>query len=73
MKVYGALRATFKMLLMWNSQIQVDGGGTTLYTISVLEVRNLIVLRVWSFFCFFYNFENNQYVNIIKKTLLLKL
>ncbi|CAH1453086.1 unnamed protein product [Lactuca virosa] len=44
-KVYGALRATFKMVLMWNAQIQVDGGGSTLYTISVLEVRNLIVLR----------------------------
>ncbi|KAK1408067.1 hypothetical protein QVD17_39699 [Tagetes erecta] len=43
--VYGALRATFKMVLMWNSQIQVDGGGSTLYTTSVLEVRNLIVLR----------------------------
>lgn len=44
-KVYGALRATFKMVLMWNAQIQVDAGGSTLYTISVLEVRNLIVLR----------------------------
>ncbi|KAD0215463.1 hypothetical protein E3N88_44626 [Mikania micrantha] len=44
-KVYGALRATFKMVLMWNSRIYVDGGGSTLYTISVLEVRNLVVLR----------------------------
>ncbi|XP_071706226.1 uncharacterized protein [Rutidosis leptorrhynchoides] len=44
-KVYGALRATFKMVLMWNAQIVVDGGGSSLYTISVLEVRNLIVLR----------------------------
>lgn len=41
-KVYGALRVSVKMLLMWNSTIQIDGGGTV--TISIFEVRNLVVL-----------------------------
>ncbi|XP_059656702.1 uncharacterized protein LOC132303459 [Cornus florida] len=44
-KVYGALRVAVKMLLMWNSKIQIDGGGNTVVTTSILEVRNLIVLR----------------------------
>ncbi|OWM88309.1 hypothetical protein CDL15_Pgr003721 [Punica granatum] len=44
-KVYGALRVAVKMLLMWNSEIQIDGGGNTVVTTSVLEVRNLVVLR----------------------------
>lgn len=47
MKVYGAFRVSIKMLLMWNSQIQIDGGGDAAVAVSVLEVRNLIVLRVW--------------------------
>lgn len=34
------------MLLMWNSKIQIDGGGNTVVSASVLEVRNLVVLRV---------------------------
>ncbi|KAI8534522.1 hypothetical protein RHMOL_Rhmol10G0096600 [Rhododendron molle] len=41
-KVYGAFRVSVKMLLMWNSRIQIDGGGTV--TTSILEVRNLVVL-----------------------------
>ncbi|KAK4802153.1 hypothetical protein SAY86_000356 [Trapa natans] len=44
-KVYGALRVAVKMLLMWNSEIQIDGGGNTVVTTSILEVRNLVVLR----------------------------
>ncbi|CAN6486871.1 unnamed protein product [Victoria cruziana] len=44
-KVYGAFRVSIKMLLMWNSQIQIDGGGDAAVAVSVLEVRNLIVLR----------------------------
>ncbi|KAM7525368.1 hypothetical protein LguiA_015270 [Lonicera macranthoides] len=44
-KVYGAFRVAIKMLLMWNSSIQIDGGGNTVVTTSVLEVRNLVVLR----------------------------
>ncbi|KAL5748335.1 hypothetical protein ACOSQ2_025632 [Xanthoceras sorbifolium] len=43
-KVYGAFRVSVKMLLMWNSKIQIDGGGNTVVTTSVLEVRNLVVL-----------------------------
>ncbi|XP_042488312.1 uncharacterized protein LOC122068501 isoform X1 [Macadamia integrifolia] len=44
-KVYGAFRMAVKMLLMWNSKIQIDGGGNTIVATSVLEVRNLVVLR----------------------------
>lgn len=44
-KVYGAFRVYTKMLLMWNSKILIDGGESTVVTASVLEVRNLIVLR----------------------------
>ncbi|GAA0159688.1 transmembrane signal receptor [Lithospermum erythrorhizon] len=43
-KVFGALRVSVKMLLMMNSQIQVDDGGNADVTTSVLEVRNLVVL-----------------------------
>lgn len=46
MKVYGAFRVSVKMLLMLNSQIQVDGGGNDDVATSVLEVRNLVVLKV---------------------------
>ncbi|CAI9095531.1 OLC1v1031512C1 [Oldenlandia corymbosa var. corymbosa] len=44
-KVYGALRVAVKMLLMLNSKIEVDGGGNTVVTTSILEVRNLAVLK----------------------------
>jgi len=47
MKVFGAFRVSVKMLLMWNSTMQIDGGETTVVTASVLEVRNLAVLRVY--------------------------
>ncbi|KAK4557643.1 hypothetical protein RGQ29_007416 [Quercus rubra] len=47
-KVFGAFRVAVKMLLMWNSKIQIDGGGNTIVTASVLEVRNLVVLREYS-------------------------
>lgn len=46
LKVSGALRVSVKMLLMLQSEIQVDGGGNTVVTTSVLEVRNLAVLKV---------------------------
>ena len=36
------------MLLMLNSQIQVDGGGNADVATSILEVRNLVVLKVIS-------------------------
>ncbi|CAK7356223.1 unnamed protein product [Dovyalis caffra] len=48
MKVFGAFRVSIKMLLMWNSKIEIDGGGNTVVTASVLEVRNLIVLTAGS-------------------------
>ncbi|KAL1354456.1 uncharacterized protein [Arachis hypogaea] len=44
-KVFGAFRVAVKMLLMWNSSIQIDGGESTVVTASVFEVRNLAVLR----------------------------
>ncbi|OVA12714.1 hypothetical protein BVC80_9019g8 [Macleaya cordata] len=44
-EVYGAFRIAVKMLLMWNSEIQIDGGGFTNVATSVLEVRNLVVLK----------------------------
>lgn len=42
------MRVIVKMLLMWNSEIQIDGGKAVVTT-SVLEVRNLAVLRVCVF------------------------
>ncbi|CAN1248608.1 hypothetical protein LINPERPRIM_LOCUS6806 [Linum perenne] len=47
-KVYGAFRVAVKILLMWNSSIEIDGRGNTIVTASVFEVRNLIVLRASS-------------------------
>ncbi|XP_010519873.1 PREDICTED: uncharacterized protein LOC104799183 isoform X2 [Tarenaya hassleriana] len=44
-KVYGALRMTVKMFLMWNSQLHIDGGGDTTVATSMLEASNLFVLR----------------------------
>ncbi|KAL4199587.1 hypothetical protein AMTRI_Chr03g51930 [Amborella trichopoda] len=44
-KVYGAFRMSVKMLLMWNSKIQIDGGSDSSVGASSLEARNLIVLR----------------------------
>ncbi|KAM0968498.1 hypothetical protein TB2_016507 [Malus domestica] len=44
-KVYGALRMTVKMFLMWNSKILIDGGGEEAVETSLLEASNLVVLR----------------------------
>ncbi|KAG6496113.1 hypothetical protein ZIOFF_043961 [Zingiber officinale] len=44
-KVYGAFRMYVKMLLMWDSRIQIDGGGNSEVSTSLLEARNLVVLR----------------------------
>lgn len=46
--MYGAFRMFVKMLLMWDSNIQIDGGGNSEVGTSVLEIRNLVVLRVCS-------------------------
>ena len=45
-QVYGALRMSVKMFLMWNSQLLVDGGGDAAVATSLLEASNLLVLRV---------------------------
>ncbi|XP_052150935.1 uncharacterized protein LOC127769394 [Oryza glaberrima] len=44
-KVYGAFRMYVKVLLMWDSEIQIDGGGKDVVLASMLEARNLVVLR----------------------------
>ncbi|KAG8044075.1 hypothetical protein GUJ93_ZPchr0453g6567 [Zizania palustris] len=44
-KVYGAFRMYVKVLLMWDSNIQIDGGGKDVVLASMLEARNLVVLR----------------------------
>ncbi|XP_047328545.1 uncharacterized protein LOC124931994 [Impatiens glandulifera] len=44
-KVYGAMRMSVKIYLMWNSQMLIDGDGDTLLATSFLEASNLVVLR----------------------------
>ncbi|KAK9065546.1 hypothetical protein SSX86_014947 [Deinandra increscens subsp. villosa] len=44
-KVYGALRMSVKMFLMWNSKLLVDGEGDRNMGTSILEASNLIVLK----------------------------
>ncbi|KAL6897842.1 hypothetical protein ACP4OV_006801 [Aristida adscensionis] len=44
-KVFGALRMSVKMLLMWNSRMTIDGGKESGVTTSLLEGSNLIVLK----------------------------
>ncbi|CAL9125861.1 uncharacterized protein LOC135582680 [Musa acuminata AAA Group] len=44
-KVFGALRMSVKMLLMWNSKMFINGGGDALVATSLLEASNLIVLK----------------------------
>ncbi|KAL8171635.1 hypothetical protein V2J09_023439 [Rumex salicifolius] len=43
--VFGALRMSVKMFLMWNSQLLIDGGGDVTVATSLLEASNLLVLR----------------------------
>ncbi|KAG9132416.1 hypothetical protein Leryth_008352 [Lithospermum erythrorhizon] len=45
LRVYGALRMSVKMFLMWNSKMLVDGGGDKNVETSFLEASNLIVLK----------------------------
>ncbi|KAK9102258.1 hypothetical protein Sjap_019512 [Stephania japonica] len=42
-RVYGALRMSVKMFLMWNSKMVIDGGGEV--ATSLLEASNLVVLK----------------------------
>lgn len=45
-KVYGALRMSVKMFLMWNSKMLIECGEDITVATSLLEASNLIVLRV---------------------------
>ncbi|CAI0381031.1 unnamed protein product [Linum tenue] len=44
-KIYGALRMSVKILLMWDSKMLIDGGGDDIVATSSLEASNLIVLK----------------------------
>ncbi|EFJ26064.1 hypothetical protein SELMODRAFT_98651 [Selaginella moellendorffii] len=44
-KVYGALKLSVKMLLMWNSILQIDGGGDVMVSTSTMEASNLVFIR----------------------------
>ncbi|KAM7257442.1 hypothetical protein ACFE04_013183 [Oxalis oulophora] len=44
-KIYGALRMSVKMHLMWNSKMLIDGGTDVVVETSLLEASNLVVLR----------------------------
>ncbi|KAF5726034.1 hypothetical protein HS088_TW23G00772 [Tripterygium wilfordii] len=44
-KIYGALRMTVKMHLMWNSKMLIDGDGDSIVATSVLDASNLLVLK----------------------------
>nr|POE61973.1 hypothetical protein CFP56_41805 [Quercus suber] len=44
-KVYGALRMSVKIFLMWNSTMLIDGGEDVILATSLLEASNLIVLK----------------------------
>ncbi|XP_073315602.1 uncharacterized protein [Primulina huaijiensis] len=44
-RVFGALRMSVKMFLMWNSSLLIDGGGDENVETSLLEASNLIVLK----------------------------
>ncbi|XP_062163420.1 uncharacterized protein LOC133870340 isoform X2 [Alnus glutinosa] len=44
-KVYGALRMSVKIFLMWNSKMLIDGGDDAMLATSLLEASNLIVLK----------------------------
>ena len=58
LKVYGALRLSVKILLMWNSKLQIDGGQDPVVGSSLLEGSNLVVPRVSFYFISFVFFSN---------------
>lgn len=51
-QVFGALRMSVKMFLMWNSKMLIDGEGDENVETSLLEASNLIVLKVRCSFLF---------------------
>ncbi|KAK1550951.1 hypothetical protein Q3G72_027486 [Acer saccharum] len=44
-KIYGALRMSVKMLLMWNSKMLIDAGDDAILATTLLEASNLVVLK----------------------------
>ncbi|KAJ6994791.1 hypothetical protein NC653_017555 [Populus alba x Populus x berolinensis] len=44
-QVYGALRMSVKMFLMWNSKMIIDGSEDVTVATSLLEASNLVVLK----------------------------
>ncbi|KAE8678713.1 putative Glutamyl-tRNA(Gln) amidotransferase subunit C [Hibiscus syriacus] len=44
-KVYGALRMTVKIFLMWNSKMLINGGEDLTVATSWLEASNLVILK----------------------------
>jgi len=52
------LRLFVKILLMWNSKLQIDGGQDPVVGSSLLEGRNLVVPRVSFNFISFVFFSN---------------
>lgn len=47
-QVYGALRMSVKIHLMLNSKVLIDGDGDSIVGTSLIEVSNLVVLKVTS-------------------------
>ncbi|KAH7294748.1 hypothetical protein KP509_27G016400 [Ceratopteris richardii] len=45
LKVYGALRLSVKVLRMWNSILQIDGGGGDMVATSTVDASNLVLLQ----------------------------
>ncbi|MFQ6642988.1 hypothetical protein Gotur_018054 [Gossypium turneri] len=52
--VYGALRMTVKIFLMWNSKMVIDGGEDTTVATSWLEASNLVTVPCFSLFRLIY-------------------
>lgn len=50
LQVFGALRMSVKMFLMWNSKMLIDGEGDESVETSLLEASNLVVLKVHTLF-----------------------
>ena len=45
--MFGALRMTVKVFLMLKSRMFIDGGGVTMLGTSMLDISNLLVLKVF--------------------------
>ena len=47
MKVFGAFRVSVKMLLMWDSTIQIDGGESTVVLFIVRANVSVVGIYTW--------------------------